>query len=202
MLVVELCLEADGTLLRFAIIMPIKNFFSTSLLAPTRSAHYPFLYSIHKRPLSDSSTGTSLNYNHVNCNPSTYSPIPDCLTGTLLNCHSQTPSWNPSSDTTLNCNLAQTMHDMPSSHDGHLGHLGNWTDDMPSGHLNTLLSYWLDDMPSGHPDYFGHLGLLGHLGHPSLLGHLSYLSTIGNLNTLNLEPIDGPLHAFIEEEPT
>jgi hypothetical protein len=67
------------------------------------------------------------------------------------------------------------MHDMPSSHDRHVGHLSNRTDDMPSGHPDTLLGYWPDDMPSGHLDYFGPFGLLGHLG---------YLSTIGNLNTL------------------
>jgi hypothetical protein len=110
----------------------------------------------------------------LNCNPLTYSPITDSLTSM-----------------SLNCNLAQTMHDMPSSHVRHLGHLGNQMDDMSSGHPDTLLSYWLDDMPSGHLDSFGHFGLLGHLG---------YLSTIGNLNTLDPEPIDASLHTFIEEE--
>jgi hypothetical protein len=38
-------------------------------------------------------------------------------------------------------------------------------------------------MPSGHPDY-----------HSEDLGHLGYL------NILDPEPIDIPLHAFIEEE--
>ena len=94
------------------------------------------------------------------------------------------------------------MHDMPSGHDGHLGHLGTQMDDMPSSHLDTLLGYWLNDMPSSHLDYFGHFGLLGLLRHPGLLGHPSYLSTIGNLDTLDPEPIDVPLHEFIEEEPT
>jgi hypothetical protein len=73
----------------------------------------------------------------------------------------------------LNCNLTQTLHDMPS------------------GHPDTFLSYWLDHMPSGHSDSFRHFGLLGHLG---------YLGTISNLNTLDPKPIDAPLHAFIEEE--
>ena len=72
---------------------------------------------------------------------------------------------------------------MPSSHVGHLGHLsilGYWPDNIPSSCLDSL-------------DPFGHFGLLGHLG---------YLGTIGNLNTLDPEPIDAPLHMFIEEEPT
>jgi hypothetical protein len=64
----------------------------------------------------------------------------------------------------------------------HLGHLG-------------LLSQRPDDMPSGHPDYHSeHLGHLGHLGYLGLLGHLGYL------NVLDPEPIDIPLHTFIEEE--
>jgi hypothetical protein len=33
-----------------------------------------------------------------------------------------------------------------------------------------------------------------------LLSHLGYLGIIGNLNTLDPEPIDAPLHTFIEEE--
>jgi hypothetical protein len=97
----------------------------------------------------------------------------------------------------LNCNLAQTSHNMPSSlaeglgHLGHLGLLGQRPDDMPSSHPDSLdiLGYRPDDMPSSHLDYHSeHLGLLG------LLGHLSYL------NILDPEPIDIPLHTFIEEE--
>jgi hypothetical protein len=70
---------------------------------------------------------------------------------------------------------------------------------MPSGLDEDLglLGYWPDDMPSGHPDSsdsFGYLGHLGHLGYPSLLGHLGYL------NVLDPEPIDLPLHMFIQEE--
>src|SRR5580693_7411620 len=104
--------------------MPIKNFFSSSLV-PTRSSHHP-------------ATGTSLN-----CTSPNYPPSPD------------------STCTSLNCNLAQTSHDMPSSlaeglgHLGHLGLLGQWPDDMPSSHPDSsdTLGYRLDDMPSGHLDY-------------------------------------------------
>jgi hypothetical protein len=146
--------------LRSAITLPIKNFFSSSL-APTHSLYQP-------------STGTSLNCTIPNYPPS---PISTC--------------------TSLNCNLALTPHDMPSGLTGGLGHLGHLPDDMPSGHPDTLdlLGYRPDDMPSGHPNYHSeHLGHLGHLGYLGLLGHLGYL------NVLNPEPIDIPLHAFIEEE--
>jgi hypothetical protein len=80
---------------------------------------------------------------------------------------------------------------MPSGLAGGLGHLGTHPDDMPSGHpdLTDTLSYRPEDMPSGPPDIHSE-----HVGHLSLLGHLGYL------NTLDLEPIDIPLHAFIEEE--
>jgi hypothetical protein len=70
---------------------------------------------------------------------------------------------------------------MPSSLDGDLG----------------LLGYWLDDMPSGHPDPLDPFGYLGHLGHLSYLGLLGHL---GYLNIFNPEPIDIPLHVFIQEE--
>ena len=70
---------------------------------------------------------------------------------------------------------------MPSSLDGDLG----------------LLGYWPDDMPSSHPDPWDPFGYLGHLGH---LGYLSLLSHLGYLNALDPEPIDIPLHMFIEEE--
>jgi hypothetical protein len=83
--------------------------------------------------------------------------------------------------TLLNCNLAQTPHDMPSGLDGGLSHLSYWPDDMPSSHLDPL-------------DPFGYLGHLGHLGYLGLLGHLGYL------NILDPEPIDIPLHIFIQEE--
>jgi hypothetical protein len=78
----------------------------------------------------------------------------------------------------LNCNFAQTLHDMPSGLDGgpghlrHLGHLSQRLDNMPSGCMDS------SDLPS-------HLGLLGHLGY---------------LNALDPKPIDIPLYAFIEEE--
>jgi hypothetical protein len=105
----------------------------------------------------------------------------DYVTGTSLNC--QSPNYPLSSDltsTSLNCNLAQTSHDMPSGlaeglgHLRHLGLLGQWLDDMPSGHLDSsdTLGYWPDDMPSGHPDYSDSLGHLGHLSYLGLLGHL------------------------------
>src|SRR5580693_7537355 len=141
--------------------MPIKNFFSMLSLTPTHSS-YPFLYSIRKQPLSNYSTGMSLNHTSL----------------------SHSPSLNSTTSTSLNCNLTQTTHDMPSGHNEHLGHLRTQMDDMPSGHLDTPFSYWPDDMPSSHPDSFRHFGHLGHLRHPGLLGHLGYLGTIGNLNTL------------------
>jgi hypothetical protein len=113
-------------------------------------------------------------------------------TGTSLNC--TIPNYPPSPISTcmsLNCNLALTPHDMPSGLAGGLGHLGHLPDDMPSGHPDTsdLLGYWPEDMPSGPPDYHSE-----HLGHLGLLGHLGYL------NVLDPEPIDIPLHVFIEEE--
>src|SRR5580693_7252420 len=150
--------------------MPIKNFFSSSL-APTRSSHHP-------------ATGTSLN-----CTIPNYPPSP------------------ASTCTSLNCNLALTSHDMPSGLAEGLGYLEHRPDDMPSGHPDyhsDLLGYRPEDMPSGPPDYHSeHLGHLGHLGYLGLLGHLSYLGLLGHLGYLNIldpEPIDVPLHAFIEEE--
>src|SRR5580693_7645867 len=113
--------------------MPTKNVFHSSL-APACSP-YQFLYTIHKRPISSYATSTLLN-----CNPL----ASGSATSTLLNCQC---SW-PLSSTTLNCRTAQTMNNMPSSHHGHLRHLG----------LLSILSYWMDDMPSGH---FSHLVYLG-----------------------------------------
>jgi hypothetical protein len=77
---------------------------------------------------------------------------------------------------------------MPSGLAEGLGHLRHPPDDMPSGHPDTsdLLGYRPEDMPSDPPDYHSE-----HLGH---LGHLGYL------NVLDPEPIDIPLHVFIEEE--
>jgi hypothetical protein len=72
----------------------------------------------------------------------------------------------------LNCNFAQTPHDMPSGLNGGLNHLSQWPDNMPSGCTD-------------FSDSFSHL---------SHLGHLSYL------NVLNPKPIDIPLHVFIQEE--
>jgi hypothetical protein len=114
--------------------MPTKNVFPSSL-APTRSSHYPFLYTICKHPLSCYATGTSLN-----CQPPNYPPSPN------------------STSTSLNCNFAQTLHDMHSSLDRGLGHLGHL------GHL----SQWLDNMPSGctdSSDPFSHLSHLSHIGY-------------------------------------
>jgi hypothetical protein len=120
------------------------------------------------------------------------------LTSTSLNC--TIPNYPPSpasTCTSLNCNLALTPHDMPSGLAGSLGHLRTHPDDMPSGHpdLTDTLGYRPEDMPSGPPDI--HLELIGHLGY---LGYLSLLGHLGYLNILDLEPIDIPLHAFIEEE--
>jgi hypothetical protein len=160
-------------LLRSAITVPTKNFFPSSL-APARS--YPFPYDTPTRY----STGMSLN-----CTIPNYPPSP------------------ASTCTSLNCNLALTPHDMPSGLAGGLGHLGTHPDDMPSGHpdLMDTLGYRPEDMPSGpldiHSEHVGHLSHLGHLGH---LGYLGLLSHLGYLNTLDPEPIDIPLHAFIEEE--
>jgi hypothetical protein len=118
--------------LQSAITMPTKNFFPSSL-APTRST-YPFLYTTCKRPSS----------------------------GTMLNCHAQDSCPEHSTHTLLNCNFAQTLHDMPSGlnrglgHLGHLSHLGQWPDNMPSSCTDSL-------------DPLGHLSHLSHLGYPSLL---------------------------------
>jgi hypothetical protein len=79
--------------LRSAITMPIKNFFLSSLLAPTRSPLYscPAL-----------TTGTSLN-----CQPPTHSPILDSSFGITLNCTFSIPvSW-------ITCSLEPPHH---SSH--------------------------------------------------------------------------------------
>jgi hypothetical protein len=113
-----------------------------------------------------------------------------------LNC-TATPYPPSSTCTSLNCNLALTSHDMPSGLAEGLGHLGTHPDDMPSSHLDLTdtLDYWPEDMPSGPPDIHSeHVSHLGHPGYLGLLGHLGYL------NTLDPEPIDIPLHAFIEEE--
>jgi hypothetical protein len=117
-------------------------------------------------------------------------------TGMSLNC-TTTPYPPSSTCTSLNCNFAQTPHDMPSGLAGALGHLGTHPDDMPSGHLDLTdtLGYRPEDMPSGPPDIHSeHVGHLGHLSYLGLLGQLGYL------NDLDPEPIDLPLHAFIEEE--
>jgi hypothetical protein len=93
----------------------------------------------------------------------------------------------------LNCNLAQTSHDMPSSHVRHLGHLG-------------LLGHWMySGMPSSPYVILRHLGQLGHPGH---LGHLGHLGNIGDLDPLNSSPLNPALTdslpgAFITEmDPT
>jgi hypothetical protein len=75
--------------------MPTKNFFLSLLLAPTRSSRYPFLYITCKKPMAAYSSST------------------------MLNC--QQPQ-NPTTSMLLNYNLAQTLHDMPSGHVGHLCH--------------------------------------------------------------------------------
>jgi len=147
-----------------------------NIVAHPACSCYPFLYTIHKRPLSSYATSMSLN-----CTTLDY----HLATSTSLNCTSLNPSW-PLSSTMLNCRTTQTTDDMPSSHHRHLGHLR---------HLS-ILGYWTyDDMPSSH------LGYLRHLGH---LGHLSYLGTIGNLDTLDPYPLatvltDSSPKAFITE---
>jgi hypothetical protein len=118
-----------------------------------------------------------------------YYPLPHYSSGMMLNC--QQPQ-NPSTGTSLNCNLAQTLHDMPSSHVGHLGHLR---------HLRHLGHWMYSGMPSGPYVILGHLG---QLRHPSHLGHLSHLSNIGDLDPLNPSPLDpaltdSQLEAFITE---
>jgi hypothetical protein len=143
--------------LRSTVTMPIKNFFVSLLLAPTRSSLYL---------------------------------QPAYTTGTSLNC--TFPFSNPSSSMTLNCNLAQTSHDMPSGHVRHLGHLG---------HLRHLGHWTYCGMPSDPYIILGHLGQLGHPGH---LGHLGHLGNIGGLNpfdpsTLDPAPTDSLPGAFITE---
>jgi hypothetical protein len=101
-------------------------------------------------------------------------------TGTSLNCHQP---WNPSSGMMLNCNLAQTSHDMPTGHVGHLSHLR---------HLRHRMYY---GMPSGPYIILGHLGQLGHPGH---LGHLGHLDPL-NPSTLDLTPTDSLPGTFITE---
>jgi hypothetical protein len=121
--------------------MPTKNFFP-SLLVPTHTSHYPFLYTTCKCPLSDSTTSTSLN-----CQPPNYPSSPDLTS------------------TSLNCNFVQTLHDMPSGLDRGLGHLGHQLDNMPSSCSDSL-------DPFGHLGHLGHLGypgLLGHLGYLNIL---------------------------------
>jgi hypothetical protein len=120
-----------------------------------------------------------------------YYPLPHYLTGTSLNCQSQ--DYCPTSSMTLNCRLAQTTHDMPSGHVGHLGHL-------------RLLGHWTySGMPSGPYVILRHLR---QLRHPSHLGHLGHLGNIGGLNTLDPYPLDpsptdSQLEAFITEmDPT
>jgi hypothetical protein len=76
---------------------------------------------------------------------------------------------------TLNCNLTQTLHDMPSGHVGHLGLLG-------------LLGHWTySGMPSSPYVILGHLGQLRHPGH---LGHLGHLSNISDLDPLDPSPLN------------
>jgi hypothetical protein len=125
--------------------MPTKNFFSP-LLALACSSYHPFLYTTHKHPLSDYSTGMSLNCNLLN-----HSPIPDSLTST-----------------SLNCNLTQTPHDMPSSLDGDFGLFGYWPDDMPSSHPDPL-------DPFRYLSHLRHLGLLSHLGCLGTISNLNAL---------------------------
>jgi hypothetical protein len=147
-----------------SITMPTKNIFPTLSFTPAHSS-YPFLYTTCKRPPSSYSTGMSLNCNpptlnlssdlstSMSLNCTSLNPSPKPLTCILLNCIN--PSSKPSSSTMLNCKLAQTMLDMPSSHNRHLSHL-------------RLLSYWTyNNMLSSHLRHFS---------------HLSYLGTIGSLN--------------------
>jgi hypothetical protein len=97
-------------------------------------------------------------------------------TGMSLNCQRQDS--HPASSTMLNCNLAQTLHDMPSSHVRHLGHL----------RLLRHLGHWTYcGMPSGPYVILGHLR---QPGHPSHLGHLGHLSNISDLNPFDPSPLE------------
>jgi hypothetical protein len=72
-----------------SVTMPTKNFCPSSLLAPTCSSCYPFLYTTRKRPMSAYMTCTSLN-----CTDLTHSPILNSSFGMTLNCTFSIPaSW-------------------------------------------------------------------------------------------------------------
>jgi hypothetical protein len=101
--------------------MPIKNFFLSSSLAPTRS-------SLYLRPAYP--TSTSLNCRTLNLSPSPAS------SGTTLNCTS--PVSDPTPGMALNCNG-------PFGHIGHLGHLGHLGN---IGDLHDLDPYTLDPAPT------------------------------------------------------
>jgi hypothetical protein len=128
--------------------MPTKNFFLLSSLTPTYSFYYPFLYFICKHPKQPTSM--------------------------LLNCQPQN-SHPRMTSTFLNCNLAQTSHDMPSGHVGHLGHLRHFEHWMYCG------------IPNSPYIILRHLRQLRHLSH---LSHLSHLGNIGNLNPFDPSPLD------------
>jgi hypothetical protein len=163
-----------GVVLRSAITMPIKNFFLSSSLTPTHS-------SLFLRPAY--TTGMSLNYQSQD----------PCIGPTSTSLNYTFPFSPRSSGMTLNCNLTQTSHDMPSSHVRHLGHLG---------HLRHLGHWTYCGMPSG--PYV----ILGHLGHPGHLSHLGHLGNTGDLDpldpsTLDPTPTDSLPGAFITEmDPT
>jgi hypothetical protein len=158
---------------RSAVTMPTKNFFPSSL-TPTHSSTYPFLYITCKCHLSS-----------ITLNCQAQEPHPGLSSDTTLNC--QPPNYPPSPDSThmsLNYNFAQTLHDMPSSLNGGLGHLGHL------GHRGQRPDY----MPSSCMDSSDPLSHLSHLSH---LGYLGLLSHLGYLNVLDPKPIDAPLHTFI-----
>jgi hypothetical protein len=115
-----------------SVTMPIKNFFLSSSLAPTRS-------SLYLRPAYP--TGTSLN-----CRTS--SNLPPSSSGTTLNCTS--PVSDPTPGTALNCNG-------PFSHLGHLGQLSHLSNIGDLGHLSHLGQ--LGHL--GHLGHLSHLSNIG-----------------------------------------
>jgi hypothetical protein len=125
----------EGVVLQSAITMPTKNFFPTLSLTPTRSSCYPFLYTIHKCPLSDHLTDMSLNCNLA-----------------------QTTYDMPSGHDRHLGHLGNQTDDMPSGHPDTL--LGYWPDDMPSGHPDSFRPFGLLGHLR-HPSLLSNLGYLG-----------------------------------------
>jgi hypothetical protein len=150
----------EGVMLRSAVSMPIKNFFSSSL-APTRSLHHP-------------ATGMSLNCTIPNYPPSSAS------TCTSLNCNLALTSHNmPSGLAEGLGHLGHPPDDMPSGHPDTSDLLGYRPEDMPSdppdyhsehlGHLGLLGHLWSSQRPRPrthrHPSPCVHRGGGIHIRH-------------------------------------